>query len=141
MKASFLCVIGFLFLSACSSTDQNTSIEYLNLIGDKEAVLNYWLVNRKIAANYPLQAKSRMLAGCVEFSLVIASNGRARNPKVIKSFPAGIFDKEAIKAIKKWKWVAAPNNAHKQPVATTIQHDFTLRNARNGDEAYASCKI
>ena len=141
MKVSFLNVIGVLFLSACSTTNQNTSNEHLDLIGNKEAVLGYWLVNKKVAPKYPQQAKTQRISGCVEFSLTIDSNGKALNPTIIKAFPEGVFDVQATRAINKWQWIPTATNSNRQPVATTIQHDFVIKNSPNIKDAYKNCKI
>jgi len=141
VKVSLLLVIGVFLLSACSTTNLNTSNEYLDLIGNKEAVLDYWLVKKKIIPKYPQQANMKKISGCVEFSLVIDSKGKALNPTIIKAFPEGVFDIQAARAIKKWKWIPTETNSNRQPVATTIQHDFVVRNSPNGKDAYKNCKI
>ncbi|MCP4988007.1 MAG: energy transducer TonB [Colwellia sp.] len=141
MKVSILLVTGVLLLSACSATKQNVSNEHLDLIGNKEAVLEYWLANKKVAPKYPQQAKTQKISGCVEFSLIIGSDGKAINPTIIKAFPEGVFDVQATRAIKKWKWTPTEANSSRQPVATTIQHDFVVRNSPNGKDAYKNCKI
>jgi TonB family protein len=141
MKVSFLLVTGVLLLSACSATKQNVSNEHLDLIGNKEAVLDYWLANKKVAPKYPQQAKTQKISGCVEFSLIIGSDGKAVNPIIIKAFPEGVFDVQATRAIKKWKWTPTETNSNRQPVATTIQHDFVVKESSNWQEAYSSCKV
>lgn len=139
MNKTFIYISAALLLGACAT--KNAENKYIDLTGNKDAVLNYWLVDKKVKPEYSQQATVKKLAGCVEFSLVIDSNGRAINTKIIKSFPQGAFDKQAIRAIKKWRWVATAENTDKQAVATTIQHDFVIRNAFNKKEAYKHCKI
>jgi protein TonB len=141
VKISFLYAIGVLLLSACSTTKPNTSNEHLDLIGNKEAVLDYWLVNKKVTPKYPQQAKAQRISGCVEFSLIIDSNGKAISPTIIKAFPEGVFNIQATRAIKKWTWVPTVTNSNRQPVATTIQHDFVVRDSPNGKDAYKNCKV
>ncbi|WP_372770617.1 energy transducer TonB [Pseudoalteromonas sp.] len=141
MKVSFLLIAGALILSACSTTKQNVSNEHLDLIGNKYAVLDYWLASKKVAPKYPQQAKTQKISGCVEFSLIIDSDGKAINPTIIKAFPEGVFDVQATRAIKKWKWKPTEANSNRQPVATTIQHDFVVRNSSNGKDAFKNCKI
>lgn len=140
MKVVFLIVFGVLFLNACS-TNQNASIEPIDLIGNKAAVLAYWEIDKKVAPKYSEQAKTQRVSGCVEFSLIIDSNGNAINPKVIKAFPENIFNKQATRAIKKWKWVPTSTNPNRQPVVTTIQQDFVVKKSPNWQEAYNNCKI
>jgi len=141
VKISYLLVCGTLFLSACSTTSQNISLEPINLVGNKEAVLTYWQVAKKVAPGYPQQAKNQRVSGCVEFSLIIDSTGKAINPKIIKAFPKNVFNKQAMRAIKKWKWTPTTANSNRQPVVTTIQHDFVVKSSHNGNNAYKNCKI
>ena len=141
VKISTLFVCGAVLLSACSTTSQNTLSEPIDLIGDKKAVLGYWQVDERGAPEYPQQAKTQRISGCVEFALIIDSNGKAINPKIIKAFPEGVFNKQAMKAIKKWKWAPTGTNPDRQPVLTTIQHDFVVRESQNWKEAYSNCKI
>jgi len=141
VKVSFLFAIGVLLLSGCSTTKKNSSNEHLDLIGNKEAVLVYWVVKKKIAPKYPQQANTKRISGCVEFSLIIDSSGNAINPKIIKAFPEDVFDIQATRAIEKWKWVPTSTNSNRQPVATTIQLDFVVRNSSNYKDAYKNCKI
>jgi len=139
-KVIYSIVLGS-FLSACSTTKQEAVHEHINLIGDKNAVLDYWVTDKKVAPEYPLGAAKKGLSGCVEFSLVIGSNGRAVSPKIIKSFPEGVFDIKATRAIKKWIWSATPSNTKRNPVATTIQLDFVVKDSINRKSAYKVCKI
>ena len=81
------------------------------------------------------------LSGCVEFSLVIGSNGRAVSPLIIKPFPDGLFDIKATRAIKKWIWSATSSNTKRIPVTTTIQLDFVVKDSINRKSAYKVCKI
>jgi TonB family protein len=141
VKVSFLFAIGVLLLSGCSTTKKDYSNEYVDLIGNKYAVLDYWVVKKKIGPKYPQQANTKRISGCVEFSLIIDSSGNAINPKIIKAFPEGVFDIQATRAIKKWKWVPTSKNSNRQPVATTIQHDCVVRNSFNFKDAYKNCKI
>jgi len=141
VKIPFLYATGALLLSACSGTNPNASYDHLDFIGNKEAVLDYWLVKNKVAPEYPEKAKNRRVSGCVEFSLIIDSNGRVLTPTIIKAFPEGVFNIQAIKAIKKWKWIPTVSNSRRQAVATTIQHDFVTRNSSNGKDAYKNCKV
>mgnify|MGYP000633632841 CR=1 FL=1 len=53
---------------------------------------------------YPRKAAMNFVSGFVEFELTVKANGKAANITVVKSVPEGVFEKEALKAIKKWKF-------------------------------------
>jgi len=128
-------------LSACATTNQNAPSSHIDLIGNKDAVLDYWVADKKVAPKYPQRAAKKRISGCVEFSLVIDSNGKATSTKIIKAFPEGVFDIEASRAIKKWVWSPTVTNEDRKSVATTIQLDFVVRDSSNGKSAYKVCKI
>ena len=141
MRNIYFAGVCALLLSACAATNQNFPQGYIDLIGDKEAVLGYWVTDKMVAPSYPITAAKKRMSGCVEFSLVIGSNGKAVAPKIIKSFPEGVFHAEASKAIKKWSWQPTPSNLDKKPVSTTIQLDFFVEDSANRKNAYQACKI
>ena len=53
---------------------------------------------------YPKLALWRGIEGWVLLEFTISPNGKAMNPVVIDSDPAGIFDRSAINAVQKWKY-------------------------------------
>ena len=152
MKKLLLIVSCILFLAACTTntsqikTSQTNNIqtnntEYLNLIGNSDEVLNYWVVDKSVAPKYPLIAGEDKVSGCVEFSLIIGANGTAKDLLIIKSFPENIFNVSAIEAIEKWIWLPTDTNATKQTVATTIQFDFITKQPVNESEVNKVCRI
>ncbi|GHB76515.1 hypothetical protein GCM10008107_27540 [Psychrosphaera saromensis] len=147
MNKLLLIISCIIFLSACTTntqtaqTSQVNAPEYLNLIGNKDEVLNYWVVDKSVAPKYPISAGEDKVSGCVEFSLIIDSNGMADDLIIVKSFPETMFDKPAIDAINKWIWLPTETNMNKQTVATTIQFDFITKEPVNESEVYEACRI
>lgn len=141
MNKLLLIIFGALLVSACASVPSKSALTPLDLAADKDAVDDYWLAYRKVTPVYPALAKQQKLSGCVEFSLLIDANGRAVAPTIIKSFPVGVFDEQATIAIEKWVWVPTQTNTERQPVMTTFQHDFVVRQSSNSKAAYDACKI
>jgi TonB family protein len=147
VKKLLLIVGCILFLAACTTSttqiknSQINNSEYLNLIGDKDEVLNYWVVDKSVAPKYPIIAGEEKVSGCVEFSLIIGSNGMADDLIIVKSFPETLFDKPAIEAIEKWIWLPTDTNINKQTVATTIQFDFITKQPVNESEVNKACRI
>lgn len=59
---------------------------------------------RKVNPKYPRRAKIRRIEGFVELAFSIDKAGLVTNVTVVNSEPKGVFEKNAIKAIKKWKF-------------------------------------
>ena len=57
-----------------------------------------------IAPNYPRKAQIAKIEGWVEIGFTITETGAVINPKVVASKPARIFDREALRAILKYKF-------------------------------------
>ena len=142
MNKTYLFVVSAIFaLSACSTVKPPEVAEYVDLVGNKQAVAGYWAVKRKVVPEYPRMAGQNGISGCVEFSLLIGADGKPQNMSVIKSFPGKMFNKKAYEALSQWQWLPAAANKQKQPVLTTIQLDFTTQKSVNHEEAYKACKI
>lgn len=58
----------------------------------------------RVAPQYPLRASERGIEGWVEVEFTISKTGTVKNPMVLNSNPSSIFDREALKAIRKWKY-------------------------------------
>ena len=58
----------------------------------------------RVAPQYPRRALSRGLEGWVEVEFTIDKLGLVVNPTVASAEPPGIFNRAALKAIKKWKY-------------------------------------
>lgn len=53
---------------------------------------------------YPPRALSRKLEGQVKVLFTITTDGTVMNPKIIESSPKGVFDRSALRAVRKWKF-------------------------------------
>ena len=58
----------------------------------------------RIPPRYPRSASRRNIEGVVTVAFTITADGRVENPRVLSASLPGVFDKAAIKAIKKWKF-------------------------------------
>jgi protein TonB len=58
----------------------------------------------RVQPKYPSRALSRHIEGWVKIEFTISTSGEVTNETVVASEPAEIFDSEALKAIKKWKF-------------------------------------
>lgn len=83
----------------------------------------------RIEPRYPVRAKKRNIEGYIVLQFTIDASGAPVEIKVLKSEPKGMFDKEAKRALKRWKY---------QPMITdgiataqsgqTVRLEFTLQN-------------
>jgi len=58
----------------------------------------------RVEPQYPLRASERGIEGWVEVEFTISKLGTVKDPRVINSHPSSIFDRSALKAIRKWKY-------------------------------------
>jgi protein TonB len=80
----------------------------------------------RIEPQFPREALIKGIAGWVEIEFTIEPDGTVSKPRVIASEPPRIFDRNAIRAIYKWKF--KPRIVDGQPVArqATQRLDFNL---------------
>lgn len=77
--------------------------------------------------NYPIIAASQGIEGWVLLQYDVDTSGTLSNIKVVDSQPRRTFDKEAVAALKKWKFRPAMDNG--QPTAVkgqTVKIEFNL---------------
>ena len=60
----------------------------------------------RIAPKYPIQAQRDGKEGWVQLAFSITKAGAVNDVRVIDSEPKRVFDKEAIRALRKWKYKA-----------------------------------
>jgi protein TonB len=58
----------------------------------------------RVNPQYPLRASERGIEGWVEVRFTISKLGTVKDPRVLNSHPSSIFDRSALKAIRKWKY-------------------------------------
>ena len=81
----------------------------------------------RIEPQYPRGALIKGISGWVEIEFTIEPDGSVSGPKIIASDPPGIFDRNAVRAIYKWKF--KPRIIDGKPVArrATQRLDFNLQ--------------
>jgi protein TonB len=58
----------------------------------------------RVPPQYPLRASERGIEGWVELEFTISKLGAVKDPAVLNSHPSSIFDRSALKAIRRWKY-------------------------------------
>jgi len=64
------------------------------------------LINR-VSPRFPEAANRRRLEGEVEVSLRIAADGSVEAVEVVRADPPGVFDREAVLAVRRWRYAPA----------------------------------
>lgn len=76
----------------------------------------------RIEPRYPLQAAEQGISGYVQIKFDVDAQGKVLNASVVKSSPAQVFDKEALRALTQWQYTAT-GREHKDQM---VQLDFEL---------------
>ena len=58
----------------------------------------------RVPPQYPLRAAERGVEGWVEVEFTISRTGTVKDPSVINAKPQNIFNRSALRAIRKWKY-------------------------------------
>ncbi|KZN53866.1 energy transducer TonB [Pseudoalteromonas luteoviolacea] len=120
-------VIAIWALVGCSSSN---NVEHdnnvIDLTNSNIPTEQYWQVSRSMIPIYPFKAAKKGVSGCVEFELVISSEGRVSEFQIIKSVPNEVFDLAARKALRKYEWKPASNNQSRHSIRTTFKLDFSV---------------
>ena len=81
----------------------------------------------RIEPRYPVQAARDGLQGWVKLRFSIMEDGSVDEVEVIEAEPRRVFDREAIRALRRWKY--SPKVVDGKPLKQTgqqVQLDFTL---------------
>jgi protein TonB len=100
-------VILFFCLAGCASTDDGDKpvVTSNNSEVDSPAV-NVVRINPK----YPQEAFDKSIEGYIVFDAVINEVGKLEKIRIIESQPKGVFDAEALRALKYWFYKPAVVN-------------------------------
>jgi protein TonB len=58
----------------------------------------------RIPPLYPPRALSRRIEGRVKIEFTVSEEGKVQNPVVVAAKPKGVFDRAALRAIRRWKF-------------------------------------
>lgn len=82
----------------------------------------------RLEPKYPTKARRDGIEGYVVLKFVVLEDGSVSDIEVIEAKPKRIFNREAIRALKKWKYKPkiVDGKAVKQTGITPVRLDFTL---------------
>jgi feruloyl esterase len=75
---------------------------------------------------YSRSARKQRIEGTVTLSMIIGTDGRAHDLKVVKSLEPSL-DANAIEAVKNWKFAPATKDGHPVAVEMRLEVDYKLR--------------
>ena len=77
----------------------------------------------RIPPRYPMRAANRRIEGWVKVEFTITKEGTVKDPIVVASQPSAIFNRAALKAIRRWKFKAKVinNETFEQRAIQTLQ--------------------
>jgi TonB family protein len=83
---------------------------------------------RYVAPEFPERALTQKVSGVVVVEFVVDVNGEPRDVRVVSAEPAGLFDRAAITAVRRWRYetVMVDNVPTEVPARTSIR--FALPN-------------
>lgn len=61
----------------------------------------------RVPARFPESALRRRLEGEVEVGVVIRADGSVQSVEVVRATPPGVFDREAVLAVRRWRYAPA----------------------------------
>ena len=77
----------------------------------------------RIQPRYPADAAAQGIEGHVDFEVIIDQNGEVANVEVLNAEPQGVFEEEAIAALKRWRFEPQDNVHHRLRIEFTLGTD------------------
>jgi protein TonB len=68
------------------------------------SITENWQPLEKLQPEYPQQARLDGIEGYVKFLVDISEEGRVENVELVEASPRGVFERNARKAVLKWKY-------------------------------------
>jgi len=82
----------------------------------------------RIQPEYPMNARQRGIEGWVTLEFTITKAGTVRDPVVIASQPGSVFDRNALRAIRKWKYNPRIKDGEAVERTGMVTLEFTMEN-------------
>jgi len=83
-------------------------------------------VQKYVPPVYPAGAKGKHIEGSVLIRCIVTARGKVKDMQVISSEPKGYFEAAALKAVKKWTFIAAKLGGKRVPVYVDVPITFSL---------------
>lgn len=83
---------------------------------------------RRVSPQYPASALRRGIEGKVRLQVLVNAEGGVDEVTVLEATPAGIFEREAVRAVAQWYF--APPKSESRSVRATQTIQFSLRDSK-----------
>jgi TonB family protein len=90
------------------------------------------ILRNNVPPRYTEEARIAMLTGTVLLSIVVGTDGMARDFQVVRSLGLGL-DESAIRAVSAWEFVPGTKDGKPVQVASTVEVNFVLGQAPNSN--------
>ncbi len=87
-------------------------------------IIPKFLRNKK--PEYPSYAKENRITGSVRIGFLVDTNGRVKDPVIIKATPPNVFEKSALATVQTWRFEPARKGGEKVVVKMAITLNFNL---------------
>lgn len=85
----------------------------------------------RIPAEYPMAARANRTEGFVELRFTVTEAGTVENPEVLRASPQGVFERAALRAVRKWKYQPQVVDGEPRAVVTYTRVRFELMKEQN----------
>ncbi|MBN1832233.1 MAG: TonB family protein [Deltaproteobacteria bacterium] len=92
-------------------------------------------VIKAVTPRYPIEL-GKIYEGRVVLRFVVTKEGRARDPEVVRSVPAGIFDNGALEAIKKYRFEPATKDGEPIDCMASMSVDIEIEGETTPFDSY-----
>ncbi len=100
-------------------------------------LVSHWIVEKKVAPQYPTKALRRHIEGCVVVGYKIESDGTTSNHRTIVTIGSPNFNKSAIQAAKQFSYKPSEQNPEREVVFTTNLFTFEINRTRKSNKRKA----
>jgi TonB family protein len=119
--------------SVGASTEHITAVEH-EILASQQTVTSAVAIAKGSAPvkvhhvdpEYPAEARKRGLSGWVDIALTAQPDGSVADAAVVRASPAGVFDKSAIAAVRKWRYAPYEQDGQVPQKRTKVQIRFQL---------------
>jgi TonB family protein len=88
---------------------------------------------RYSAPEYPAKALYQQLSGRVTIDFIIDTNGDPTELRIIEAHPAGVFNRAALEAVRRWRYKPyVVGDAHMETARRAIVHFEAFTDSSNG---------
>ena len=109
-----------ILIMGCQSTDKNQSYQTKKSSCQEYSNSTIKPIVR-VQPKYPREAVRSKLSGYTKMEFDVSSDGKPINIKVVESYPKGIFNKNSIVALSKWRY------SEKETKCKWVRLDFKLK--------------